>query len=86
MSVDHTINIGTLINAPLTILLFGIMFTWMHKYWKRNNKMHKLNQIELKSIVHAVFVSLNGSAGAARKEYERKKNELMADEDFLDEQ
>lgn len=78
-----TLNLDlTTIVSGIILFVLGAMWAAMTRHWRRQAKMHKLMDIKVESIIHAVEFSLNGQGKAFRVSYENKKDELMEEHKF----
>lgn len=70
------------IEIAIMLVGFGGFYPMLKSHWKKQSRTHLLMDIKLDSIIHAVFISANGSGEKARMAYEQKKKELMEEHDF----
>jgi hypothetical protein len=78
--IDWTITI----NTPIMIFVSGVAVGVIQRSIKKNRKQHQLTDIKVDALLHAVFISMNGIGEGARKEYEKRKSELMREKNFTD--
>ncbi len=87
MSVQNIFSDSTIsgIVSAITVLVLSGMWAMLRSYLKRGEKSRKMINIKLESIVDAVEQSMNGQGKIFRVNYERRKQELMDEHKFNDE-
>jgi len=83
MTFSFELNFNTIIEA-ITLFVIGIIWDQMKRDWNRKARMHKLHDIKLESVIYSVENSLNGHGELFKMNYDKKKKELMSEEDFTD--